>query len=184
MTCIVALKKNGVVYMAGDSAGVSGLDIRQRSDPKVFKVQNFLIGYTSSFRMGQLLRYKLKVPKQKPSQSDFYYMCTTFIDSVRETLKQGGYSYVCSNKESIGTFLVGYKREIYTVCDDMQVAHHADDFDSVGCGDNYALGALAMLTTYTSLNPHTILDNALAVAAKFSGGVSAPFVILSSKELK
>lgn len=185
MTCIVALKKNGVVYMAGDSAGVSGIDVRQRSDPKVFKVQNFLIGYTSSFRMGQLLRYKLKVPKQKLSQSDFNYMCTTFIDSVRDTLKQGGYSHMSNNKESIGTFLVGYKGEIYTVCDDLQVARHADDFDSVGCGDNYALGALEVLTTHSllcPLDPHTILDSALEVAAKFSGGVIPPFIVHQIKK--
>jgi len=88
MTCIVGfIDKNNDVYIGGDSAGVSGLEIHERKDVKVFHTGNFLIGYTSSYRMGQLLRFKLKVEDQKPSQSDYEYMCTNFIDAVRKCLK-------------------------------------------------------------------------------------------------
>ncbi len=91
MTCIVGFTKNNKVYIGGDSAGVSGLNISIRKDPKVFKRGKFLIGYTSSFRMGQLLRFNLNVRDQDESQSDYEYMCTDFIDSVRKCLKDGGY---------------------------------------------------------------------------------------------
>ena len=57
MTCIVGLVDNGKIYMGGDSAGVSNLDIRIRADQKVFKTGEFIMGFTSSFRMGDLLKY-------------------------------------------------------------------------------------------------------------------------------
>lgn len=175
MTCIVGYVKDGVVYMGGDSAGVAGLDVRERKDTKVFFVQNeFLIGYTSSFRMGQLLRFKLKVPDKSPEQDEYEYMCTSFIDSVREVLKEGGYLH--SDKgDIIGTFLVGYRGRLYLVSDDLQVAENIDPYDSVGCGEKYALGALAILDE--ALPAKTTVTKALEVAVKFSAGVRPPFVI-------
>ena len=67
MTCIVGYldKKTKKVTIGGDSAGVAGLDITIRKDEKVFKVDNFIIGCTSSFRMIQLLRFSFKPPEIK-----------------------------------------------------------------------------------------------------------------------
>ena len=59
MTCIVGLIDGRRVWMGGDSAGVSGLDITVRADAKVFRNGDFLIGFTSSFRMGQLLAFHM-----------------------------------------------------------------------------------------------------------------------------
>jgi hypothetical protein len=97
MTCIVGLIDNGKVWMGGDSAGVSGLDVTVRKDPKVFKNGDFLIGYTSSFRMGQLLRFKFNPPKyyaEQHNNDEYQYMCTDFIEAIRICLKAGGYSKV------------------------------------------------------------------------------------------
>lgn len=52
MTCIVGIVDNGKVYMGADSLGVGGLSKRVRKDPKLFRVGEFVFGYTSSFRMG------------------------------------------------------------------------------------------------------------------------------------
>ena len=65
MTCIVALKQEGNIYIGGDSAGVSGNNIRTRADQKVFKKSGIVFGFTTSFRMGQLIKYCLAIPKQK-----------------------------------------------------------------------------------------------------------------------
>ena len=64
MTCIVGLVHNGIVYIGGDSAAIT-IDGVQflRSDPKVFIKEDFLIGFTSSYRMGQLIRFNLKIIK-------------------------------------------------------------------------------------------------------------------------
>lgn len=177
MTCIVAYKKDGIVCIGGDSAGVSGLDIHGRKDSKVFQVQKFIIGYTSSFRMGQILRFKLKVSKQSEKESDYQYMCTKFIDSVRDVLAENGFTRKDDNADRIGTFLVVYKSNIYIICDDLQVGEHLEDYNAVGCGSKYALGALSILSKQ-ELTVEQVVIEALEVAVKFSGGVRPPFNII------
>jgi ATP-dependent protease HslVU (ClpYQ) peptidase subunit len=66
MTCIVGMVENGKVYIGGDSAGVSGFDYHIREDQKVFQNGDMIFGFTSSFRMGQLLQYSLKIPDHDP----------------------------------------------------------------------------------------------------------------------
>jgi len=177
MTCIVGFIKNKSVYIGGDSAGVAGLNITPRKDVKVFRNGDFVIGYTSSFRMGQLLRFKLQVENQLPEQDDYEYMCTHFIDAVRKCLKEGGYTKVENNKEDIGCFLVAYNNRLYSINDDLQVGESLDNFDSVGCGSNYAKGALSVLEK-SQKSAENIIKEALETAVRFSGGVRPPFVIL------
>lgn len=52
MTCVVALKHDGRVYMGADSAGVGGYSLQIRNDPKIYRVKDLLFGFTTSFRMG------------------------------------------------------------------------------------------------------------------------------------
>ena len=92
MTCIVGLTELGTVYIGGDSAGVnSRFDLAIRADQKVFINGPFVMGFTSSFRMGQLLRYKLTPPERYESQDLYNFMVTAFIDAVRACLKTGGF---------------------------------------------------------------------------------------------
>lgn len=168
MTCIIG----------GDSAGAGGLNITIRKDSKVFRTGKFIIGHTSSFRMGQLLRFKLTVPEQPPEQDDYEFMCTHFIDAVRKCLKDGGYTTVKNETEEIGTFLVGYNGRLYEIDDDLQVGESCDNYGSVGCGSSYAKGALNMLHEMFNYSPEETIRKALATAGKFSGGVRPPFVIL------
>lgn len=179
MTCIIGLIKNKKVYIGGDSAGVGGNDVTLRKDTKVFRTGKFIIGYTSSFRMGQLLRFKLKLTKQERGVSDYEYMCTTFIDSVRKCLKNGGYTIVKDESERIGTFLVGYKNRLYKIEGDLQVGESYENFNSVGCGEDYAKGALDIILKYSKgYSAEKIIEKALTTVVKFSSGVRPPFNIL------
>ena len=108
MTCIVGIVDKDEVIIGGDSAGVAGLNITIRKDTKVFKNGPFIMGFTSSFRMGQLLMSsKFKPSKQKARQSDYDYMITDFIDCIRKLFKTSGYLTIHNNEEAGGTFLVG-----------------------------------------------------------------------------
>lgn len=178
MTCIVAIKHNSRVTMGGDSAGVSHLDVTIRKDPKVFLNGKFLIGYTTSFRMGQILRFKFDPPPIPKKQDLFHYMCTSFVDVARRSFKKGGFSEIDSNVESGGHFLIGVGGRLFSIMSDFQVEESAEDYNSVGCGDSYALGALAIQPTDTE--PKKRVIQALQVAEKFSGGVRGPFLILST----
>lgn len=177
MTCIIGfVDKQKNVYIGGDSAGVdNNYNLNIRKDSKVFRNGGMIIGYTSSFRMGQLLRFKLEIPNQPKSMPDYEYMCTLFIDSVRKCLKDNGYTTVDNNVEEIGTFLIGYRKHLYIIYSNLQVGIVKDNYNACGCGSPYALGSLA---TNIDSHPRLIILKALQVAEKFSGGVRRPFKII------
>jgi len=175
MTCIVGLEHSGKVYIGADSASVGNWNIQKTRLPKVFKRDNFLIGYTSSFRMGQILQYQLIVRERKEFEEDSAYMVCAFIESVRTCLKDGGFAKVENTVEEGGTFLVGYKGKLYQICGDFQVNSSRDGFDAVGSGASYALGVMRVLK---DLPPQEQIREALETAAYFDRNVCEPFTIL------
>ena len=182
MTCIVGLVDKGKVYIGGDSAGANSFwDLTVRADPKVFVNGPFIMGFTSSFRMGQLLRYKLKTPsrfKDDGTQKEVYeYMVTDFVDAVRQCLKDGGYASKRNEIEEGGTFLVGYEGRLFCIESDYQVGEALDGFMAVGCGDQIARGALYGTQMQP---PEERIRIALEAAERFSAGVRGPFIILEN----
>lgn len=178
MTCIAGVVENGIVYIGGDSAGVANYDLTVRADSKVFINGHFIMGFTSSFRMGQLLRYSFIPPDYDPRVEVDKYMVTTFIDAVRKCLKDGGYATTIDGEESAGTFLVGFNGRLFIIDSDYQVGESIDSFCSVGCGAPYAVGSLSS----TSGKPEERIRKALETAERFNAGVRGPFVIMSNKK--
>ena len=176
MTCVVGIEHKGEAWMGADSASASSWDIYPTRLKKVFKRGDFLIGYTTSFRMGQLLQYKLDVPKQSENEDDLEYMSTVFIDAVRECLRDGGFTEISNNVETGGLFMVGYKSKLYIVDRDFQVNSTMNGYYAIGVGGKYALGNL--LGTI-GLPPKHRIQAALDAATYFSNGVIPPYHILS-----
>lgn len=180
MTCIVGIAHNGHVYMGGDSAGMDQRYALQiRADRKVFRRGEFVMGFTTSFRMGNLLQHSFEPPRRHPSDDVHKFMCTEFVDAARECLKKGGYAMRENEREEGGTFLVGYAGRLFEVQDDYQVAETVDGFLAIGSGDLVALGALYATA---SLEPKGRIASALAAAERYSGGVRGPFHIVSTEE--
>lgn len=180
MTVIVGLVDQGNVYIGGDSAGIAGLSLSIRDDEKIFKNGCFIMGFTSSFRMGQLLRYKFSPPAQTIHQDDMQYMVTDFIDAARKCFAMNGFG----DKDATegGTFIVGYKGKLYTIQTDYQVACHSDNYDAVGCGADIALGSLYSTKHMKNMSPEDRITLALQAAATYSAGVSAPFKIVKQEQ--
>lgn len=177
MTCIVGLvcPKEKKVYVGGDSAGVAGLNISIRKDVKVFRNGPFIMGFTTSFRMGQLLRYNFE-PPQRPEdmEDDMKFMVSYFIPAVKKCFKDGGFLKTKDNQDEGGAFLVGYKGSLYQIDDDYQVGQHTDDIASVGCGSQIALGAMYALSDWS---PRDRISRALEITTHLNAGVRPPFVI-------
>lgn len=173
MTIIAGLIHDGTIYVGADSAGVAGYDLTIRADRKVFINGPYVIGFTSSFRMGQLLRWKFADPDRDPRVDVEKFMCTAFVDGVRKLLNDNGYGRKDCNVESGGSFLVGYAGRLFQVQGDYQVKENAEGFDACGCGENLALGALYATRDWT--DPRARLQLALETAERFSAGVRGPF---------
>ncbi len=179
MTCIIGFVKNNKVFIGGDSAGVAGLDYHIREDKKVFKKKNMIFGFTSSFRMGQILRYCFVIPDHDPRKDDFNYLCTDFMDALIKSFKNKGYATTKNDKVLEGVFLLGYKGNLYQVQSDFQVAKIQRPFDACGCGERYALGAMEVMTKDDSQSPEKIIIESLKVAESYSAGVRGPYNIVS-----
>lgn len=203
MTAIVGLEHKGKVYIGGDSCGSDGNFTTVRADQKVFtrKVPDYsghldhtiTMGFTTSFRMGQLLHYALKIPYlPKTTEQLDHWMATDFVNAVRTCLGDGGYRKKDSEREEGGTFLVGVMGHLYAVHDDFQIARSVDGYQAVGSGANLALGSLyttgpqpaaknppSRCTEFAD-RPEDRVRVALQAAARFAAGVQAPFLVLSA----
>lgn len=179
MTCIIGLKHKGNIYMGGDSAGVAGYRKEIRADEKVFVNGKFIFGFTSSFRMGQLLRYALVPPEKSPDMDVYKFMVTDFVNAVRNCLKDGGYATKKDEAEVAGTFLVGYEGHLFKIDSDYQVGESREDFAAAGCGEEFALGAMAALETKDPVNK---IFKALTIVESYCTGVAGPFTVVESKD--
>lgn len=186
MTCIVGLEHDGVVYIGGDSAGIDpwNLSICGRADEKVFITEcgEFIMGFSGSFRIGQLLRYALDVPEQSQKKDDMAYMVTDFVDAIRNMQRDKG---VLKKENEIeeheGAFLVGYKGKLYVIESDFQVGKPIENFTAIGCGAQVALGSM-YATRNLNLSPINRIELALHAAEQYSAGVRNPFLVLNLKQ--
>jgi hypothetical protein len=175
MTCIVGLVDRGYVYMGGDSAGVSGWDLVERADRKVFRNGEFIMGFTSSFRMGQLLAFGFDPPKPTIGKDLFGYMVTDFVDAARQRLKDGGFATKKDEAEVGGNFLVGVGGRLFNIGSDYQVGESAHGYDACGCGAQIALGSLRSTRRWRDAKAR--IAEALDAGETFSAGVRRPFFI-------
>ena len=180
MTCVVGMFKDHKVYLGADSASISGWDSLDRLDGKIFQKGELLIAFTSSFRMGQLIRYKFNPPECPKKMDDHEYMCTLFVDELRKTLSNGGFAKKENGVESAGSFLIAYHSKLFQIDDDYQVIR-VDSFTADGCGRMPALGAM-FAASELGLEPREILEMGLRAAVKYNIGVKQPFTIFCDCE--
>ena len=178
MTCIIGLEHEGSIYIGGDSAGVAGSSIYTRADEKVFIHSNKMImGFTSSYRMGQILRYSFNIPDHDPRISDMKYLVDVFTNKVRECFKDKGYGGTNDDGDIGGCFLLGYNGNLYTIDSDFQVGLQYINYNAVGYGSDLALGSMHTTHQY-DIEPEERITLALDAASCFNMGVAAPYTIL------
>lgn len=182
MTCIVAIAQNGTVYMGSDHAASDDKTgwILSRREPKVFKVGQYGVAFTDSFRMGQILQYNWTPPKYTPTKTNSgldKFMRTKFIDSVKQAFKDNGYGTIGGSEEdSGGIFIIGVEGRIFTIDEDFHVGENIVNYMAEGSGAFFALGALH--ATKNQKNPKMRLKAALEASAEFSMSVSPPFTYI------
>ncbi len=186
MTCIVALINENKVFLGGDAAASddkSGL-IFQRTDPKVFKVGQFGIGFVDSFRMGQILQYSWTPPIYKPTvgyRNLDKFLRTRFVESIKEAFKEHGYGNQNPGTEDGdegGIFIITVQGagRIFTMDSDFHIGEADVQYMAEGAGQELALGSL--YSTAQIKTPRKRVRMALEAATKFNMSVRPPFTII------
>jgi hypothetical protein len=188
VTCIVGIATSDGVIIGADSMASDGRLGLTRSDPKVFRLGRYVIGYTSSYRMGQLIRHSgaaIPTPKnpdrrwraddERGVEEMDRFIATEFIPALRGVFEKGGWlGKAQMGRDDGGDFLVGYGSHLYAIHDDLQYARHACGYTAVGSGRAVALGALHATA---GRPPEERATAALMAAAEFTPDVRGPFLI-------
>jgi len=201
MTCIVGYVERAMTYetgpgnkpretgrrvwIGGDSAATDDLGgFQTRRDPKVFKRGDYLIGCAGSPRGDQIIRHATKLPRWN-GRGLWKFMCTDFIETLRETLKKGGVAGTPRGEVSEDCdieMLVGCYGHLFEVWSDFQISEVTWKYSAVGSAADIALGAMCVspeLPSYFQIHPGKILTLALQAAARHAADVGPPFKILS-----
>ena len=190
MTAIIAVTDRTTVVLAGDSAGVNGKgEVHLREEPKVFLRDGYAIGFTTSFRMGQILRYEANLPKP-PDDDDLHsFMVTMFVPAIREAFAEHGFAKSMNRGERSdkkhyeelgqaagGRFAVGIRGSIFIIEEDFHVGRPTLGYAALGSGSSVAHGALFALPESVPLRERA--RRALEAAAEHTSGVRPPFTFI------
>jgi ATP-dependent protease HslVU (ClpYQ) peptidase subunit len=179
MTCIAAIERDGIVYMAGDTLTVQGSQALPNPDGKVYRLGEFVMGAAGDTQACRVIRYRLQshLPKRNLGKDVATFMSTDFVDRVRSCLKIEGVL-----RRDYPEVLVGIRGEIWFISDDMHAHKCPDGYWAIGSGGDVAMGSLATLCEFESsveelehMTPTAFLDVALEMAEKHTVSVRGPF---------
>jgi ATP-dependent protease HslVU (ClpYQ) peptidase subunit len=165
MTCIIGLKTENSIYIAGDSSGHTDGVIENYKTSKVVKIatknnKELLIGFSGSFRLGDILKYKIQYPKISKNniESD---LVNKLIPIIQDTIE---------NEDNIskGEFMLAIHDRLFLIQSDLSILEPENDYSSIGSGSSYALGSLF---STKGLLPIDRLELALSAASHFSPSV-------------
>lgn len=173
MTCVVGVEKDGAVWLAGDSAclDVEGDAVVTQRQSKVFRRGPYCIGFSGSFRIGNLFKYDLKLPNTLSSNHPRQISEELIKVIEKHQLKEEDWSA-----------LIGYKDKLYIVQSDCYCYRHTKPYAAIGAESAVAV-ALGTFCTIESLqlqlkeqmSGKAILKMALENATTFSSNVRPPW---------
>jgi len=176
MTCIIGYvdtKGNG--HIVGDSAGTD-VTYHNRIDlhsAKIFEKGGMLMGYTTSFRMGQILEHCLDFPDRTAGLTDFEYLIKQLVPAFRQAFV--GEKYIQDTDKHGGNFIIVWNGAVYEIQSDFSVFNHSRGFASCGSGSSQAQGFIEACLGYgimTDDNVESVLRTAITAISKFNITVS------------
>ncbi|MYB39674.1 hypothetical protein F4X86_00025 [Candidatus Saccharibacteria bacterium] len=184
MTCITGIIAKNDVYMGVDSAsGMTDGQFQQTVSTKklIFK-RGMMIGYTSAWRMGNILEHEFEPPARRKGMDLEKYMVVDFIGALRKSFKDAGFTEIEHSKEHAGDFLVAIEQgsRLFEIRSDFSVITPVS-YAAVGSGMFSALASLKT-TEGLKLGAAERIRLALETAANFNFGVRGPFEIASFKD--
>lgn len=188
MTCIVGIeyKEKGTekVLFGCDSLGSDGQTQDDYDNKKIVVVGDFLLGFTGSYRLLQILEHCFAPVAKPEGMEDMEYLVTIIIPTIRSAFHDQGFVVVSEDKigESSeafdGEFLLSYHGKIYLVQCDYSILRSKHGVAAVGSGETAAKGALFSVHD-SNLKPKERALLALEAAERYCVGVRRPFYFLT-----
>ena len=176
MTCIVALKHEDKVYMAGDRGASDDGVILSLDSSKIWKTGPYLIGYAGSMD-GERMKHNFKPTAPNIKDTD-KFMQTKFVKELREFYND---FWVDTSKDGEFSLIIGIRGEIYEHSSgDMSLSKYSLPYVAIGSGSEYAYGVL--YATDKQKNARNRVNQAVSAAIKFNPSCMGPVDIISLQE--
>lgn len=177
MSCIIAVKRNGVIVFGSDSLVSTSYNKYSCKNDKIFYKGKTIIGVAGSPRVGQLIQYELKDFKIKSNdQTEMEYMVKIVAQSIKTVLEENN---ACDPEEFPFEVLIGYNGKLYQMFNDFQIVELDYPYQAVGSGSDIAIGSLF---TSSMVDPDvdlmTMVQRGLTAASMFDKHVGGDFKCL------
>lgn len=180
MTCIIAMEHNGVAFLGSDSF-LGGAFIRDQIDrPKFFeKGTRFFIAFAGGLRGAQIVEHGITFRKLRKGEDEEAYLVTEVSQKLQAAFTKAGANI--KDDGNVDThdscFIACINGKVFIIQTDYSVIRSRHGFTAVGAGQEYALGAMAILKS-EKISPKEKIQRALEVAADLSPQVCSPFHII------
>lgn len=181
MTCIIALIRDEIAYIAGDKCATQGVSESLIKNKKVFNKHGVLIGSCGSFRIINILQALdiRQVLLNSRGVENFAFDFSNYLLNTCEEHK----AIVLDNGEPrmVGDseVLVIYRNNIILIGVDFSYIILDRDFAAIGI-PNHALGALE---SSKIKDPEKLIAKAMSIAAKNNSSVSEEYDLLMEDQL-
>lgn len=195
MTCIIAHTNGTSSFIAGDKLGSNGFTKAVQTEPKVFE-KEFIklnedgltrtkevmaLGYTTSFRMGQLLNYNLTLPEHVAGETFSQYLVLKVIPIIRQMFKDEWGARDASQDVGGGQFIILHNHTIYEVQEDFSVLQPKTQITAVGSGTYHAIASMSAyieVQEETNVQLHERVESIFKIVSDNVTSVSPEFDIL------
>ena len=190
MSVVVAIKKDGIIYMGADSQVSRGGTRSTLSNPNNYKiwamrdVEHCLMGSVGTLRANNIIKVANDlIPEivDLKSNVNFNFVVKGLVPRMMDELEE--YRILCKDKDGIphmdAEFLLAYHESLFYI-DRYGSVIEIDDFCAIGSGASEALGSL--LSSTDEKNPVERIKTAIKASAAHDIYVDYPIVISNTED--
>ena len=188
MSLVVAIKKDGVVYLGADTRITKGERVASNlteEELKIHRMGKCLIGTAGTVSNIQLMTSHPEWFEQngKPLTKKFIVqnVVSKYYDLVKNMDKLEVEEQSSDSPKSGCSFLVTDGEKLFMILDDFEVIE-LSSYGQVGCTDEIAMTFL--LNDGDRHEPNEMILKALRTSAYRNDGVGAPFVLINTRDNK
>lgn len=177
MTCIIAIEQNNQVLIGADRMGSSSYAGEPVAFAKCFKNGPLIIGYSGSFRAGQILQYGLEVPPLTNNLDK--WVAIDLPIAIRKAFKDNEWLETTDGKAVGAPILIAVQGRCYQMQTDFSFLRSLSGEYAIGSGQDFAMGSLR--STRGKMPPKRRIIEALDTASEYVLSVAPPYDFVISK---
>lgn len=175
MTLVLAAKTKEGVFIGSDAQATAGWH-HFNSQPKLIRIHDYVVGFTVSYRTGQLIEHNANRFPEIKGRADVY----KFVQSLRSLMEDDGQRKEANMGEHMNHLvglLLATPDEIWSI--EKDYSFHEFDRWAIGSGYMYGIGYFDALAVSTS--PAKRIRLAIEAAGKVVQGVGGPVAVYEVK---